>query len=133
MSPPSARRQPSRRIESGPGFHSSIHSSLEEASVPAQATSLMRTEPAGKDSARGSMTVGVGEREGVGEKEGVRVAVEMGVSVGETVGEALASSVGKGSSSVSVSVGGGVSVVVESGDGRDIVVVDSVAAADSVA
>jgi hypothetical protein len=78
------------------------------------------------------MTVGVGEREGVGEKEGVRVAVES-VSVGDTVGETLTSSVGEGNSSVSVRVGVGVSAAVESGDGRDVVVVDSVAAADSVA
>ncbi len=65
MSPPSPRLHPSRSIPSGPGLCSSIHSSLAEASVPAQAISLMRMEPGAR---------GVGEGTGVSEA-GVGVGV----------------------------------------------------------
>jgi hypothetical protein len=44
MSPPSVSFQLSRSIDLDPGLCSSIHSSLEEASVPAHAISLMNMD-----------------------------------------------------------------------------------------
>src|SRR4030067_339542 len=37
--------QPSSEMDAAPGLYNSIHSSVEKACVPAQATSLIRTEP----------------------------------------------------------------------------------------
>src|SRR3990172_6178056 len=71
---------------SAPGFHSSIHSSLVEASVPAQATSLMRTEPGAKDDP---------EESDVASTEGVVVGVGVGDSgLAEGVSDGKAATVG---------------------------------------
>jgi len=59
-----------------PGFHNSIHSSLVEAAVPAQATSLMITL---------RKPTGVGVRVIVGVLVGVWVVVGVDVAVGEEV------------------------------------------------
>jgi hypothetical protein len=88
------------RSGSGPGFQSSIHSSLDEACVPAQATSLMSTAPGEKEA--GSSGV-------VGSGLGVGVALSVEVGVTDTVGDSggsVADGVAEGSG-----VGDGVSVL----------------------
>src|ERR1051325_6825703 len=89
MSPPSERVKPCKLIGKPPGLYNSIHSSLLEAAVPPQATSLMTTESGG---------TAVGEAVGVGVSVGVRVSVGVGVSVGVrvSVGVSVAVEVGVG-------------------------------------
>lgn len=114
-SSPSSRVQPSRLTVTVPGLNSSIHSSLEEASVPDQATSLIRRVPGGSGGMVGgwvnvSVAVGVAEgvtlsAGGVSEKPGVRSGEE--VDVGSMLDAADA---------VGVVVGKEVSVKVAEGD-----------------
>src|SRR3989304_5447850 len=61
MSLSSVSVQPSNGTSSRPGFSSSIHSSLVEASVPAPATSLMMTASRANGGAGGGVPVGVDE------------------------------------------------------------------------
>src|SRR3972149_10732561 len=93
MSPPSVSVHPSRVIGAGPGFHNSIHSSLVEASVPAQATSLMRTSP--------------GAKEGGLEPAGVRPASGVGVGVADEGAGAVGVGGGAGGGPVRGGGGGG--------------------------
>src|SRR3990172_8001336 len=119
-SPPSLRVHPSSAIGSGPVFHNSIHSSLVEANVPAQATSLIRTAPGLKDGAsacaapRTVSGVGVAVRVAAG-VVGVSVgdAVAAGVSVAVGSGAVGDSTVGEGEASVGVElIGAGVALAV---------------------
>src|SRR3970040_2445987 len=108
-SPPSLRVQPSSAIGSGPVFHNSIHSSLVEANVPAQATSLIRSAPGLKDGASASAAPRTVSRVGVA----VRVAAGVvGVSVGDTVAAGVSVAVGSGAVGDSAVGGGEASVVV---------------------
>src|SRR3990172_13311417 len=61
MSLSSVSLHPSNGPSSRPGLSSSIHSSLVEANVPAQATSLMMTASGANGVAGGGASVGVGE------------------------------------------------------------------------
>ena len=70
MSPPSLRVQPVRSMSAAPELYSSIHSSLDDAEVPAHATSLMTT-------ASGGVSVAVDVA------VGVVVAVVLGVGEGQ--------------------------------------------------
>src|SRR4030067_2293208 len=83
-SPPPARRHPSRRSALSHGLKSSIHSSLEEASVPLHATSLITTA-----CAAAWVTVELGVGEWVGVELGVAVALAVGVEVVLGVGVGL--------------------------------------------
>ena len=91
MSPPSLRVQPARSISAAPALYSSIHSSLDEAEVPAHATSLTVTASGGVsvavDVAVGgvvavALSVGEGVIVSVGVAEAVMVAVGESVCVG---------------------------------------------------
>ncbi|GBL19629.1 hypothetical protein EMGBS3_13350 [Anaerolineaceae bacterium] len=85
MSAPSLKVQPVRSISAVPELYSSIHSSLEEAEVPAHATSLMITASGGVSVA---VAVGVGAVVAValGVGEGVIVSVGVVEAVGVGVG-----------------------------------------------
>ena len=86
-----------------PGLYSSIHSSLAEAFVPAQATSLISTARAGTRVGvivEVGMNVGVGVEVGVGVNVGISVKVGVGVCVSVWVAVSARVSVG-----VAVSVG----------------------------
>lgn len=116
MSPPSVRVQPLKLIVELELLKSSIHSSLAEANVPAQATSLIRIIRAGYGVWAGvGRGVFVGEADGVGVGEGevvevglkVEVIVVVIVSVG--VGVSVISTVG-------VSVGSGSVVMLGEGE-----------------
>src|SRR4030067_3723852 len=72
ISPLSVRLHPPRSTGSDPGLYNSIHSSLAEASVPAQATSLISTTAA----------LGAGEDVGTQVPHGVGVRLS-GIAVGE--------------------------------------------------
>jgi hypothetical protein len=101
-------------------FHNSIHSSLVEANVPAQATSLIRTAPGLKDGASASAAprtvsgVGVAVRVAAG-VVGVSVgdAVAAGVSIPVGTGAVGEAAVGEGEASVGVElIGAGVALAV---------------------
>ena len=125
MSPPSLRRQPVRSTACGPGLCNSIHSSLAEADVPAQAISLISTVCG--DTAVGFSEGGVGEEVAVtsgGVGEGVAVT-SLGVGVDVISGV----DVEVGSPGVPLDVGPGTGVGegvgLDSGEGEGVVVGES--------
>lgn len=83
MSPSSVSVHPARSISDEPGLFSSIHSSWELATVPAQATSLIRIDPGGYGVDGGRTVIVI---DGVG----VRVEVCVGVIVVVSVWEGVA-------------------------------------------
>ena len=110
MSPPSVRVHPARLIGEPEVLKSSILSSFAEASVPAQASSLIRIERGGSGVEAGvGGDVSVGVKEGVVEDVGEVVAVADWVGVGVSVGEVDGEGVGVGVlEAVSVALGSAV-------------------------
>ena len=88
MSPPSVKRQPERSIGEDPGLCNSIHSSVAEARVPAQASSLINNASGayGVGGIVGGTSVSVGD--------GVKLVVDMGAEDEEGEGDTVADEVG---------------------------------------
>jgi hypothetical protein len=116
MSSPSVRVQPLKLIAELELLKSSIHSSLAEANVPAQANSFIRIVRAGYGGLIGvgsGVFVGVADCVGVGEGEVVKVGLEVEVIVMVKVSVGVGVSV---ISNVGVNVGSGSVVVLGEGE-----------------